>query len=141
MVLKIILAVVLLPVLFLVIWCSTCALIAACGWNKLAFRNTAFSPPEGEKISGQSIRLSLLANYKGCITFHVSKSGLHMSVMKIFRVGHPPLFFPWSAVRYCRDQDTMLGKRHLYDLGSPRVGRVAVSPKVHRTIQYRQSGH
>lgn len=141
MLLKIILAVVLLPILFLGIWCSVSMLISAFGWNKLAFRHTAFSPVEGDKITRQSIRLSFLANYKGCITFHVSKSGLHMSVMKIFRVGHPPLFFQWSAIRYCRDQQTMLGKRHLYDLGTPRVGRISVSPEVHRTIQYRQSGH
>lgn len=122
------------------IWCLRCKIISLFGWKQLASRHTAFLPAEGEHLAGQSLHLSLLGNYKGCITFHVSKSGLGISVMRIFAVGHPPLFLPWSAVRYLKEHQAFLGQKYFYDLGTPRVRRMAVSPEVHRVIQQTQSG-
>ncbi|MCX8239675.1 MAG: hypothetical protein OSB05_12715 [Akkermansiaceae bacterium] len=130
----------LFPLLFVGIWCLICKIISLFGWKQLSFRYAAFFPAEGERFSGQSIQLSLLGNYKGCITYHVGKIGLRISVMPIFRVGHLSLFFPWTAVRYLKEHQALLGKKYLYDLGTSRVRRIAVSPEIHRAIQQMQAG-
>ncbi len=126
---------ILVPIVFVAFWCLVCSLISRGGWRKLAKGHTAFSPPEGQKFSWQSCTLNRLTGYRQCITFHVGKSGLRISVMPIFAVGHPALFFDWSIIRFKKDSDGFFGKRYLYDLGTPHVGRVSVSEKIHQAIQ------
>ncbi len=36
--------------------------------------------------------------YNGSLTAGANQFGLHLSVWPIFRIGHPPLFLPWSDV-------------------------------------------
>ncbi len=38
------------------------------------------------------------ASYKACITLIVNEEGIGFSVLWPFRVGHPPLYIPWSDV-------------------------------------------
>lgn len=125
---------------FLGVWASVCKIISLAGWKQLAKRHTAFSKAEGDRYSGQYLRLGILGNYAGCVNFHVSKKGLHISLMPIFSIGHPPLFFPWSAVRLLKQRQGFLGNRYLYDLGTPRVRRIAVHAEVHQAIQHHQKG-
>lgn len=37
-------------------------------------------------------------NYGGSVTVGVGRMGLHLSVIFLFRFGHPPLFIPWRDV-------------------------------------------
>ncbi|MFT6861550.1 MAG: hypothetical protein ACJAVK_000102 [Akkermansiaceae bacterium] len=120
---------------FVVLWCLVGSLISRGGWRKLAQGHTAFSPPEGRSYRYQDCTLNRMIGYRKCLTFHIGRSGMGISVMPIFAVGHPALFFPWAKIRYKKESHSFFTKRFLYDLGTPRVGRVRVSTKIHRAIQ------
>jgi len=125
---------------FLGFWMLVCTIISLFGWSDLAKRYRAHSPATGTRYSGQSVVIGRSGNYRGCVTFHIAKEGLHLAVFPVFRAGHPPLFFPWSAVRMLRERQSMFGQRFLYDLGAPRVRRITIDPEMHRAIQHQQSG-
>jgi len=125
---------------FLSLWALTCLFISFFGWGELAKRHRAVLPAEGTRHSGRSLSLGRLASYNACVTIHTSRSGLHLALFPIFRIAHPPLFIPWSAVRFLKQRQGMLGPRFLYDLGTPRVRRISVQADVHQAIQEQQSG-
>ena len=39
-----------------------------------------------------------LSRYNGMLRFDVSRAGLRLSVLPLFRPGHRPFFVPWSEV-------------------------------------------
>lgn len=127
-------------VVFLVVWVSACKLISLLGWRDLAKRHQALLPASGVPYFAQSLDIGRFAKYKGCVTIHTSKAGIHLAVFAIFRIGHPPIFFPWSAVRLLKEQQGLLNQRFLYDLGTPRVRRIALQAEIHQAIQQHQSG-
>lgn len=125
----------LFPILFLGVWCLATSIISNLGWKTLSKRNTAFSPPEGTRYSWQSAAINRWGRYNNCLTFHIGKTGLRISVLPIFAIGHPALFFDWSKVRFRKDHPSLLGTRYSYDLGTPQAGRIHLSPKIHSAIQ------
>lgn len=78
--------------------------------------------------------LGRISKYSCCITFRISKNGLYIEVLPLFALGHPPLYIPWSQVRYRKEEASLFGKNYLYDLGMPNGGRMAIGVKMHREI-------
>jgi hypothetical protein len=37
-------------------------------------------------------------NYGSCVNVGVNQNGLYLSVVFLFRLGHPPLFIPWPDI-------------------------------------------
>ena len=122
---------------FVAIWCLVFKIISVFGWGKLAHKHTAFEEPSGVTLKWQSFVLGRMMNYNRCVTIHVGKPGLFLEMPRFFRFGHPPLKIPWSAVRYLKEVNTLAGRKYLYDLGTPRITRIAFHEKVHRAIQER----
>jgi hypothetical protein len=84
---------------FIILWISVCKLISAAGgWRILARDYRANSLFDGKKLWLRSIGIRKWTNYSNCITVGANKYGLHLSVLPIFRIGHPPLFFPWTEI-------------------------------------------
>ena len=85
--------------LFIILWMGVCKLIAAAGgWRILARDYRADSVYDGKKLWLKSIGMRSWTNYSNCINIGANKYGLYLSVIPIFRVGHPPLFFPWMDI-------------------------------------------
>ena len=85
--------------LFIILWVGVCKLIAAAGgWRILARDYRADSIFDGKKLWLKSIGMRSWTNYSNCINIGANKYGLYLSVIPIFRVGHPPLFFPWMDI-------------------------------------------
>lgn len=42
--------------------------------------------------------MRLIAGYHNCLTLGASQEGLYMSIMPLFRAGHPSLLIPWSQI-------------------------------------------
>ena len=83
--------------LFPVFWVLICWLLARRGWGRLVpYFHTAQQPP------GPQFWLGLATvggvSYKNAIRASVSPQGLRLSVLFLFRVGHPPLLIPWAAL-------------------------------------------
>ena len=91
----------LLPLL-VVTWLIACAMLSfMSGWRRLAARFPASSGIDGEtyRFASMSLGAGLLpVHYRNSMFVTVGRSGLSMSVFILFRVMHPPLFIPWSAV-------------------------------------------
>lgn len=84
---------------FILIWVGVCKVISAAGgWKILSRDYRANSAFDGKKMWLKSVGLRRWTNYNNCITVGADKYGLSLSVFPIFRVGHPPLFFPWADI-------------------------------------------
>jgi len=79
-------------------WCLVSKLISFFGWHRLAtqFRTSS------ENLADVSFRLQHVqlgrARYNSVMKAGVSGAGLQLTVVWIFRVGHPPLLIPWSCI-------------------------------------------
>ena len=93
------------PIFFVALWSFVCWLIALVGgWSGLAQRYRATStPPPGSKKIDHTYGTLGIASYRGTLNIAIAPGGLHLSVMRIFQVGHPPLFIPWADVRVTGD--------------------------------------
>lgn len=68
------------------------------GWASLAnvYRTTGeFLGPMWKFQSGQ---LRWRMGYNNCLTLGANESGLYLSVIFLFRIGHPSLFIPWGDI-------------------------------------------
>ena len=84
---------------FIIIWLGVCKIISAVGgWNILSRDYRANSAFEGKKMWLKSAGMRRWMNYNNCLTVGANKYGLFLSVFPIFRIGHPPLFFPWTDI-------------------------------------------
>ena len=88
--------------LFGAMWIGINALLSILGgWFTLAKRFRAESEPTGDQfrfVSGSMGIRYFPVNYRNCLFVIVSSTGVHISVLFLFRVMSPPLFIPWSDV-------------------------------------------
>ena len=90
--------VVAIPLGFAAFWCGIVFVLASVGgWRRLARTCRATGAPGGRMSSWETGRIGGVP-YRNMLTIHASASGLHLSVPLPFRVGHPDLMIPWSAV-------------------------------------------
>ena len=95
--------------IFIALWGCVCKLISVFGgWQALSRDYRTNSAFDGQKLWLKSVGIRRWTNYSNCITVGVNKYGLYVSVLPIFRIGHPPLFIPWL------DISTEEGSRHLF---------------------------
>lgn len=90
------LPVLLLP-LFAAFFCLIIFLVSRMGWSRLAQQ---YAVEEVPATVGWMLLAYLrigVANYKNTVRAGVTPQGLWLSTWKIFFIGHPPLFIPWSA--------------------------------------------
>lgn len=81
---------------FPIMWCVVCLLLSHIGgWATLSdvYRDDANTAGEAHYMRSGEIGI---VNYSSCLTLRVSDAGLRLSVMLPFRVGHPPIFIPWT---------------------------------------------
>ena len=46
----------------------------------------------------QSAQMRWLLGYNNCLTIGANPQGLYLSMLFLFRVGHPPLLIPWTDI-------------------------------------------
>jgi hypothetical protein len=84
---------------FVLLWLLACAGIARLGgWSRLAARYSQSMRIPGKRLRGQSGALRYGMGYNNALTFTLSRRGLGLSVMFLFRAGHPPLLIPWRDI-------------------------------------------
>ena len=83
--------------LFITIWVAVSLILSFVGgWRSLA---REYRAPHTVPDSGWIERRALLsgrARYKNALRLRADDAGIYLSVAFPFRVGHPPLFFPWE---------------------------------------------
>jgi len=89
---------VLILVSFLAFWCAICfAASVLGGWHSLARHYRQLRPFSGQRWRFSSGSLGL-ASYSFFLTVGANPEGLFLAVSCPLRLGHPPLFIPWSEV-------------------------------------------
>lgn len=68
------------------------------GWSEMAAMFECDNLPDGNQSYFQSARIGWI-NYGSCLILMASDSGLYMSVLPLFRFGHPPLLIPWDRIK------------------------------------------
>lgn len=85
--------------IFIALWICVCKLLSVFGgWQALSRDYRANSAFDGPKLWLKSVGIRRWTNYNNCITLGVDKYGLYVSVLPIFRIGHPPLLIPWTDI-------------------------------------------
>jgi hypothetical protein len=88
-----------IPLLFPLFWVVVCVVIAyASGWQQLAATCRAQQPFDGKRWAFQSGRMRWGMGYNNCLTVGADQVGLYLSLLVLFRAGHPPLFIRWEEM-------------------------------------------
>jgi hypothetical protein len=68
------------------------------GWRDLAVEYRASHEFLDNRFSWRSAGMRGRVWYRSCLTMGSSQEGLYVATSPLFRVGHPPLFIPWSDI-------------------------------------------
>ena len=110
---------------FVLFWCLVVKLLALMGWQQLAlhFRAAAPLPGGGFTLAQASIGG---VSYRNALEAAVSAQGLALQTGFLFRVGHPPLLIPWSAIGPFRAKSFLWTTTHSTTVQTP-AGTVELS--------------
>lgn len=96
--------VILFPLFFVVIWSGVVLLLSwVGGWRALAASYRATQPFTGEQFRAR-VGWMRGTRYRGVLSLGADSMGLSLSVFPLFRMGHPPLFIPWSDISFSKDR-------------------------------------
>ncbi len=84
------------------------------GWSRLGEQYVARGGASGhvERTSG----VVGASRYKNALKIAGDSRGLHLSVLGLFRIGHPPLHIPWSALETKRDSRRGWGETLIFEV-------------------------
>lgn len=111
---------------FPLLWCGICWLLAQLGgWSRLAARYASHRTPGGQPLRWQSGSVGWV-NYRNVLQLDVAHDGIHLGMPWLFRVGHAPLFLPWSELHGAREQRIFWHRQVCVDVGLPRLARLCL---------------
>ena len=98
-------SVVLFPVAFVLFWIFICLVISVMsGWLALAESFIQQSEPCGQiKTAGPFfyvVYMRYWCHYSSVIRMTAADDAFYLSVLAIFRAGHPPLRIPWNEIHF-----------------------------------------
>jgi hypothetical protein len=127
------------PVLFVIIWVIVGKVISiASGWKALAEKYPVRTPFSGERHKFQSARMRRGMNFNNCLTIGANHMGLYLSVFVLFRIGHEPIFIPWSEISASVEKGRFANYIKLSFLRSPE-NWIKISQKLYQRLE-RDSG-
>lgn len=94
-------------IFFAILWCIVCYFASfVSGWYSLSKRFRAQSEPYGEmKTAGPffyTVYMRFWGHYSSIIRMMAASDALYLSVLFLFRIGHPPLRIPWNEIQFGR---------------------------------------
>ncbi len=102
------------------------------GYAELARRFPADHEPQGQKFTGQHVRVGAV-RWRFCTTIVFSPEGLYLAVMAGVPVignprftGHPPVLIPWSEIREVRRTVLYWRRAVALTVGEPAVVTLAM---------------
>ena len=114
---------------FAAFWSGVVLLIGRFGWHMLAGAYRTDAPASGRQIRLVTGRIGL-SNYSGILNVSIEPDGLRLSVMSMFRPGHPPLLIPWEDITEIDVRSQVLGTSYELNIGEPWVATIALPGRV-----------
>jgi hypothetical protein len=91
---------------FPLLWCASSFWVSwVSGWHSLARRFKYQAEPYGDiNSTGRfaSAYMRYWSHYGGMVLLTPASDALYISIMFLFRFGHPPLRIPWSEIQFDR---------------------------------------
>jgi hypothetical protein len=121
---------------FFIIWLIS--IIA--GWRKLAEHYRCRESVVGITwwFKSGAVRRYLPISYRSCLRIVANDNGIRFSVFFPFRFGHPPLFIPWTDIRFDHDTEFFFFKTVRFTPSrEPRVAIIVdirLAKKIQRAI-------
>ena len=123
---------------FPVMWCGIVWLMAHLGgWARLGQHYGTHQTPRGESFRYQSGMIGWIS-YRGILQVHDANDGVFLSMPWPFRVGHPPLFIPWTAMHDASELQLLWMRFVRFAVGSPAMVRMRLPAKVFDAVE---AGH
>jgi hypothetical protein len=120
---------------FVLFWMALLELLSrASGWKRVAQRYRALTVPEGQKFSMQHCAFGW-ADYNGCVTIIVAPEGVYLALWPPFRLSHPPLLIPWSALHVLKVKPTGWVKEVKLAIDDPPLARLTLPYKIVEAAQ------
>lgn len=96
----------------LCVWIAVCYAISYCGgWWALSRGYPSKAGEIRKRWSFQSGMMRRMTGYGGCLNFGATDRELTLSVLFLFRPGHPPLQIPWEDIEMTRYKPWMMTSR------------------------------
>ena len=114
-------------VVFVLFWCGIAWLLSRVGgWHRLAQHYDASDrPASGHRVRFVSGMVGA-TSYRHVLTIHLDTDGLYLDVNRLYRVGHPRLFIPWSEIAERTPRKMLLKNMDRLTIGRPKVGTVSL---------------
>lgn len=131
-----------LPVAFGLIWTAVSLLISLfSGWGQLAKYYRTDNIPAGKSLGNYWLLMGP-ANYRGVTTIQPSSEGLYLSILLLFRLGHPPLLIPWRDIRVSGSVRSGQVNWITLEVGSPPITtlRLPGSETINAMVRARMPG-
>jgi hypothetical protein len=88
---------------FCALWTVVCIVISLLsGWQSLS-RRYHTENNSSTTINWGSGSFRYIVGYHNVLRMRSDADGLYLSVMKLFRLGHPPLLIPWSEIEVLQE--------------------------------------
>jgi hypothetical protein len=124
----------LVPLLFVIIgpvfWCAVVGFLSLLGgWSRLGSRYATDKTPRGTALRWQTGAVGLVS-YRNVLKIDVAQDGLFLAMPWPFRIGHPPLFIPWSAVQGATATQMLWLRQVRFGVGKPAIAHLRLPAKV-----------
>jgi hypothetical protein len=112
------------------IWFALLTLIARLGgWQAVARRYSTTVEPEGQRFRWCFAAFRWL-DYNGCLTMVVSPEGLYIAIFKLFRIGHPSLLIPWSALHFVKVHKVWIIHQVFLEVDAPALTTIKIPYRI-----------
>lgn len=115
-----------------------CLLIATVGgWRRLAvhYRRTSLIAGTTYWFQSAAMRRWITASYGNCLVVTVNDEGIGLSIIFLWRLGHPPLFIPWPDILANQERWLFFFKRVRLSFSLEPSVRMWISTRLARKIQ------
>lgn len=93
------LIIMLFPAVFMAFWFLLVFSMGRLGkWGQLAEKYETTTLFSGQRYMMQSAIIGRM-RYRNALTFGANEKGVYLAIFVLFRMGHPPLFIPWSDIQ------------------------------------------
>jgi hypothetical protein len=123
---------------FVILWCFISLIISFVGgWHALSRRFHSQTEPYGQaRTAGPlfyGVQMRFRTNYGNVIRLTAAEDALYLSILFLFRIGHPALCIPWKEIQFGRTK--FLWRRYIVlTLGNEEKIPMRISERMARKL-------
>ena len=114
-------------IIFPLFWCTVVGFLSwASGWRHLAARYASGKRPVTGACHRGLTGMVGGVSYRSSLTVCFESDGFFLEVMRLFRIGQPRLFIPWSEVTGRKPRAVLWWRATSLSIGMPVIGTITL---------------